>query len=266
VPDNLSNGEKIMKTIPDENKIENLFANVRLTPGERFYGRMRRAAWTPTGIARRRTYVVTGLTIVLLAALLAFTPQGRAWAQEITHFFTRATSDTLPVTPLPLTVTQDPGYVFNKAIADAGHQAGFDALEPAWLPVDPSGRQILSFDGASFEPDHQIVRIFYRYALGGDDLTDGLVLREERFRTVDDCELCGMVGASALIEQVQIGAFSGEYVAGVWKADDSGNWKWESDPYIQTLRWQKGDLALEIQYFGQEVEKADLIAVAESIK
>ena len=213
-----------------------------------------------------RGMALAALALVFAIALLFAIPQGRAWAQEVIHFFSRASSDTQPVTPLPLTVTQDPGYVFNKAIADAGKQAGFDALEPAWLPVDSSGKQLLSFEGASFEPDHKIVRVFYRFALGDDTLTDGLVLREERIQTVDDCELCGMVGASALIEQIQIGALPGEYVPGVWKADDSGVWKWESDPYIQTLRWQKGGLALEIQYFGMEVEKADLIAIAKSMK
>jgi hypothetical protein len=128
-----------MNPMTDE-KIEQQLNALQPSPTQNFYRRMARAPWTPAAIARRRTYVVTGLTVMLVVALLAFTPQGRAWAQEILRFFTRAASDTLPVTPQPLTVTQDPGYVFNQAIANAGHQAGFDALEPAWLPVDPSGR------------------------------------------------------------------------------------------------------------------------------
>ena len=100
-----------------------------------------------------RRIALAMLALVLAFAILFATPQGRAWAREILHFFTRAASDTLPVTPLPLTVTQDPGYVFNKAIADAEHQAGFDALEPAWLPVDPSGKQIgQALDGIIFAP------------------------------------------------------------------------------------------------------------------
>jgi hypothetical protein len=255
-----------MEHTPDEKLLEEQLNNLQPAPSQRFYRWMGRAAWTPAARARRRAYAVTGLTLMLAAALLIFSPQGRALAQGLLHFFTHATSDTVLVTPLPQTTTQDPGYVFNKVIAEVEQQAGFDVLEPNRLPVDPSGQQILSFEGASFEPEHNIVRIFYRYALGGDDITDGLVLREQRFQTVEDCELCGLVGASAAVETVQIGDVTGEYVEGVWKVDDSGAWNWVSDPYVKTLRWQIGDIAFEIQYFGLEVEKADLIAVAESMK
>jgi hypothetical protein len=184
----------------------------------------------------------------------------------LAHFFTRASGDSLPVTPLTQTPTQDPGYVFNGIIADVEQQAGFDVLEPAWLPVDASGGQILSLEGASIEPDTKIVRIFYRFTPGGDGMTDGLVVREQRFQTVEQCELCGMVGASAVVETVQVGDGTGEYVEGVWKADDTGEWKWTPDPYVRTLRFQKGDLALELQYFGLDVGKADLLRIAGSMK
>ena len=246
--------------------VEEKLNSLEPSPSPRFYGRMSRAAWTPAAITRWRTYAVAGLALALAVILLVFTPQGRVWAQEVVHFFTRTASDTLPVTPLPQTTVQDTGYVFNQAIVEVGQQAGFDVLEPAWLPVDSSGQQLLSFDGASIEEQKNIVRIFYRYSLGGDGLTDGLVLREQRFQVVHDCELCGMVGASAIVQSISIGDGTGEYVEGVWKADDNGEWKWTPDPYVRTLRWQKGDLALEIQYFGLEVEKADLIAIAESMK
>jgi hypothetical protein len=240
--------------------------DLQLAPSPRFHRRMSQAPWTSAAIARRYVYSVTSLILIIAAIMLVFTPQGRAWAQEILRFFTRATSDTTLVTHLPQMTTQDPGYVFNKAIAEVEQQVGFDVLEPSWLPVDPDGKQVLFFEGGSIEPQHNIVRIFYRYALGGDEITDGLVLREQRFQVVEDCELCGMVGASAVIEIVQVDDVMGEYVEGVWKADDNGEWNWVPDPYVRTLRWQKGELALEIQYFGLEVWKADLIAIAESMK
>jgi hypothetical protein len=246
--------------------IEERLDALQPSPSPRFHRRMSRAAWTPAGIARRRAFAVTGLTVLLAAALLVFTPQGRAWAQEVVHFFNRAAGDTVPVTRLSGTATPEPGYAFVDPIADVEQQAGFDVLEPAWLPVDASGGQVLSFEGASIEPDTKIVRIFYRFTLAGEGMTDGLVVREQRFQTVAQCELCGMVGASAVIETVQIGDASGEYVEGVWKADDTGVWKWMPDPYVRTLRWQKGDLALELQYFGLDVGKADLIGIANSMK
>jgi hypothetical protein len=70
------------------------------------------------------------------------------------------------------------------------------------------------------------------------------------------------------VEQVQIGAATGEYVVGVWKADGAGNWVWEYEPYLQTLRWQANGMAFELLYMGipEAVTKADLIAMAQSLK
>jgi hypothetical protein len=213
-------------------------------------------------IARKPVLGLAVLAALVLLFLLLATPIGQALAQSLLRFFTRAQSDAVPVTPITETTT----YVFNLTVVEAEGQAGFDVLEPTWLPVDGSGVGILSLKGATLEPEHNIVRIFYRYNQGGDDLTDGLLLREERFQTAHDCELCGMVGASAAVESIQIGGVTGEYVEGVWKADNSGVWKWESDSYIKTLRWQINDIACEIQYFGLELEQADLIAIAGSIR
>ena len=96
---------------------------------------------------------------------------------------------------------------------------------------------------------------------------NGLVLREERFQTSDDCSLCGLVGASEKIEPVMIGNNSGEYIIGVWKLTDNGP-VWEPDPYLQTLRWQAEGMAFEFLNMGNpdEVTKADMIAIAASIK
>jgi hypothetical protein len=247
-----------MSTKSIEDRLENTHPN----PSPRFYRRMARAPWAPRTLAVRRGLAAAGAALLLAAGLLIFTPQGQVLAREITHFFTRSSANTVPVTPISQTPTQDPGFVFNQEIAEVGQQAGFSLLEPTWLPVEPNGQPILSFSGASIEPDHAIVRIFYSYY----GTTDGLVLREQPLQTEEECVLCGMVGSSALIESVQIGDSVGEYVQGVWKADDQGHWSWTADPYVKTLRFEKGDLALELQYFGQEIEKADLVAIAESLK
>ena len=213
----------------------------------------------------RRIAATIAIVILLLAAAFLLTPQGRAWAQSVFQFFSRAESDTLPLqpwqlTPIPETVTPDPGYTFNLSVAEAGHLAGFDVLEPAWLP------DILSFYGASFDPEHTIVRIGYSSNRFGD-MRNGLVLREELFQRIDDCDLCGVVGDSAAIETAQIDDVTGEYVVGVWKLTENGN-VWESDPYLQTLRWQVNGMAFELSYMGvpEDVTKADLIVIAESMK
>lgn len=204
--------------------------------------------------------------LMILLALFA-TPQGRALAQEILHFFSRAPSDTLPLqsfqlTPLPTldtsTPTPDPASIgdANQTVQEVEKQAGFDVLEPAYVP------NIISFTGATFDPAHHIARIFYRY---WD--TNGLVLREEPYQTNDDCELCGVVGASAAVETVQIGTAKGEYAEGVWSLTENGP-VWDPNPYLKTLRWQSDGIAFELLYMGppSSVTKEEMIAIAESVK
>ncbi len=167
---------------------------------------------------RRRLATAILLTLLLVSALLFATPQGRAWAQDVLQFFTRAEADKLPVqswqlTPAPEIAVPDPSSITDAylPVAAVEQQAGFDVLEPTWLP------ESLSFAGASLETEHPVARLFYQYIE-----TNGLGLREEQFKQTDACALCGMVGESAAIETVQIGNNPGEYVQGVWKLTDAG--------------------------------------------
>lgn len=232
------------------------------------------------------------IVAVLMILLVMFaTPQGRALAQEILHFFTRAPSDTLPLqsfqlthlptldlsTPTPdrrptpagakgtvlptldsIMPTPDPASIIdaNQTVQEVEKRAGFEVLEPAYLP------NIISFTGASFDPEHHIARIFYRY---WD--TNGLVLREEPYQTNDNCELCGVVGASAAVETVQIGNVTGEYAEGVWSLTENGP-VWDPNPYLKTLRWQANGMAFELLYMGppSSVTKEEMIAIAKSLK
>ena len=161
--------------------------------------------------------------------------------------------------------------------AQASEQAGFDLLEPGTLP------EILFFEGAFYDAEHNVVRIFYlvdqtRWA----GLTDGLNLSEQPAPIGADCDLCGfvvgdlaaaeaahsykVVGADATIETVQIGNVSGLYVEGVWGANDDNGMKWLPDPYVKILRWQKDGMAFELVYYGMAINKEDMIAIAESLK
>lgn len=217
-----------------------------------------------TELARRQRLAFTILfALLLVTALLFATPQGRAWAQNMLQFFTRAETDQLPVqawqlTPASETAAPDPASIIDAdpSIAAVEQQAGYPILQPTWLP------ETLTFAGATLEPENKIVRLFYRYVE-----TNGLVLREERFTQTDACALCGMVGESAAVEPVQIGGNPGEYVRGVWKLTDAGP-VWEADPYLQTLRWQANGMAFELQYMGppDALSKVDMIAVAASVE
>jgi hypothetical protein len=220
-------------------------------------------------IARnRRLRLVSFLLLALLAvtALFFVTPLGQALGQQILHFFNRASADQLPrsylSTPYP---TQDPNdsnqgpyYELHETVQEVQKQAGFHVLEPTYLP------ETLSLTGASFDPKLHIVRIFYGYI---PLYTNGLLLREEPYQRNDNCELCGVVGASAPVETVQIGDATGEYVEGAWHLTDNGP-VWEPDPYLKTLRWKVDGMAFEIQYMGpyDSMSKEGLIAIAASLK
>ncbi len=221
--------------------------------------------WQVSPSRRLQTGVVFILALLLAGILIFTTPGGRAFAQSVLSFFTRAKSDTLPTQTWQMSTpnateagTSDPSSILdaNLTIEEAEHLAGFDILKPTYTP------QFLSFSGASYESDHRIVRIFYRYVQ-----SNGLVIREEPYVNTEDCELCGEVGASADVETVQIGDTTGEYVEGVWKLTDNGP-VWESDPYLKTLRWQANSMAFELIYMGppDTLTKEDLIKVARNLK
>ncbi|TLN18936.1 hypothetical protein FDZ74_06440 [bacterium] len=212
-----------------------------------------------------RLAAAIALAVLMLVATFLITPQGRAMAQDLLQYFTRMESDQLPIqdwqlTPVTTTgtTTSDPAYLFeaNPDIRVVEQEAGFDVLEPSWIPDS------LQFVGATIEEDQPIVRIFYRYVE-----TNGLVLRQQPVPMTDDCELCETVGVSAEVQQVSILGNDGEYVEGVWKLTDQGP-VWESDPYLKTMRWQANGMAFELLFMGPPdvLSPEDLIAIAESLQ
>jgi len=161
---------------------------------------------------------------------------------------------------------------FTLDIKEAESLAGFDVLEPTWVP------SVLFFKGAAFEPNEsdkpkntvQILYYFYSEARGPSLASNGIVISQQPIDSIEDCRMgtgC-LVGAGAQVETVQIGDTIGEYVIGVWEADNAGHWIWRVEPYLQRLRWEKNDFAFEILYMGppEEVGKTDLLLIAENMK
>lgn len=210
---------------------------------------------------RHAAYIAAALVVTV--GLILAVPQGRAWAQSVLHFFIHAESDALPVqpfqlTPIPATITADPADINNATltVSEVEKQSGYTILEPSSLPAT------LSFVGTTYDSVKHTARLFYR-----DADMNGVVLREQPFQQIDDCELCGKVGASAAVEAIKIRDASGEFAEGVWKLTDHGP-EWVSDPYLKTLRWQVNGMAFELLYMGSPdvVTKADMVKVAESVK
>jgi len=218
----------------------------------------------PLFVSRKLVLGLLGLLAVLIAFYLT-TPTGKALAQQILHFFTPAASDTLPpqiqmvTTPDSMgTATPDPASILdaNLTVEEAERLAGYNVLEPAWLP------ESLTFTGATFDAESNTARVFYSLFE-----SNGLVIRQQPLADAEECELCTEVGASAKIENVQIGETTGEYVAGVWKLTSEGA-VWESTPYLKRLRWQTGNMTFELMSMTQpdRLTKKELIKIAQSLK
>ena len=266
-----------MKNIPDE-KIEEQLNALQLSPSQSFHRRMARAPWTPAATTRRRTYIVTGLTVVLVVTLLAFTPQGRAWAQEILRFFTRTTSDTLPYTLEPVTWLDVTPDIPAPTITPLPSQAPFavDCGDFAYarcsiekvrskvhftvseLGSIPAG---LYFIGATGGPD----RVFIKYE--AEAHSGGMYIYESPWTDSPE-QTAWQVGASAVVETVQIGKSTGEYVKGSFSMiNGETGLKWNPGLDIQTLHWVEGGIFFEMQVTGSaaQISRDEFVALAETL-
>jgi len=250
--------EKIVP-VPDEKEIESLLKHIQPVPGTGFYKKMKAAPWQTNQYhkekSRMKTFPLKAIVILGILALLSvafITPQGRAFAQDIFHFFSHANSDVLD--PGTQNQVNNPEPARNQEVGDIETLAGFDILEPVTLP------QGLSFFGASYDPATQT--IIQQFGLSAEEIM--LSIRQQPYTNPEACTLCGLVGASAPVETVQIGSIQGEYVEGVWNLTDNGP-VWENTPYLKTLRWQSNGMAFEMIYGSEEVNKEDMVAIAESM-
>ena len=209
--------------------------------------------------------IAAGVLVLALAVGALFSPQGRAFAQDLLRFFSRADQDALPVQSWQMTpaatagvATPDPANILDATLAEgeAAALAGYSVLSPAWLPAG------VAFSGASYDANTLAVRQFYQTVE-----SNGFVLKQTPLDANEEAsELAGVVGASTTVEEVQVGSATGEYVQGVWNLTENGP-VWEDNPWLQTLRWQTDDFAFELLYMGDPSAfgKTDLISIAASL-
>ena len=169
--------------------------------------------------------------------------------------------------------------IYPLSLAEAEEQAGFTLLSPAILP------QSLTFVGARYDEESKVVELFYYYNQPNiPDATDGLLISQQAAPRGMDCGLCTfvrgtglqieqypagkLVSKDATIETVQVGAFAGQYLEGIgWVARDEVNgWQWNSTPYVKRLRYQTDEVGLAFAFYGFELDKIDILAIAESMK
>ena len=209
-----------------------------------------------------RRVALAALALVLAFAILFATPQGRAWAQEIIHFFTRAASDTQPApTTAPLVwVNVTPGEPVPTAtpralLADCGDFANpkcsveqirskvdFPVME---LSTIPEG---MYFIGATGDPDR--IALFY----DNGEHTYGLNITEEPW--TGSSELTQWkIGASAVVETVQIGSVTGEYVKGEFVSKPGeANQVWDANIGMLTLHWVNDGIFFDMSTYDVATE------------
>jgi hypothetical protein len=228
----------------------------------------------------RRTAALVGAIVLLALVAVLVTPGGRAWAQGLLHFFTRAGSDTLPapttepmhwvgLTPgAPAPTITPAGPLLPAFAAECGDTSaphcsitqirslvGFTVKELGTLPAG------LYFTGATRGPDS----VWLLYA--SPDNSWGIGLSQEPW-TGSPEQTSWEVGASAVVETVRIGDITGEYVKGSFKmmAGDA-NLVWDPDFPIQNLHWVDEGVLYTMQYVDPtgQLGQAGMIALAESL-
>jgi hypothetical protein len=145
--------------------------------------------------------------------------------------------------PFPLTMDEVKQY------------AGYQVLAPATLPDG------MTFLGAALDPALKMTSL----SIGYSEAERIILIKQQPIESPETCTLCGLIGASASVQQVQINGVPGEYAEGVWELTDNGP-VWRDDPYLKTLRWQKDGMAYELIYMGMDLGKDNVVTIAESMK
>jgi len=179
------------------------------------------------------------------------------------------------ITPTP-EPTFDPRTLYPLTLAEAEEQAGFALLSPAHLP------ETYTFIGAAYDEQTQVAESSYIYHHPVyPDAQGGLVVRQQLAPAGVDCDLCGftrrdgklpfdaplnqilkMVPQEAIIEMVQVGELTAQYVEGT----EYNGGQWDPTPFRKRLRFQLNGVAIELWSDSFELSKADLITIAEDLQ
>lgn len=279
---------------PDENKIEELLAQIQPIPGERFHQKMKQAAWRTENFEHQiksnyRMRLVLAVTVLLLLTGFLISPQGRAWAQEAFQFFTRVNFTSIPLSKeeqewmntneqndLPLvpviiptlapemaaiTGCQTPqdAQIYRCQIAYAESILGFDLKE---FPQAPEG---LEFWSVRIDDLAQIASLGY----GQDGM--GLRLTQGLGKPIDQYLAWYRVPVDK-VETIKVGPFDGEYVNGSFVLPAGGDkWVWQDHVKMdQHLAWSDGIRWFLLEAYtapgmGGYLNRSQLIELAASV-
>jgi len=217
------------------------------------------------------------LAVIILLAVFFASPQGRVLAQGFLHFINRIGADSFPApTEMPLnwvnqapgvippTLTPWPGPAFISdcgpypnptcSIAQIRSKVNFTVKEFGTLPDG------MYFSGATGGPD----KVYILY-----DTSDhrGFIFLWQSPWT-GSSEHQWQVGASAVVETVQIGKLTGEYVKGSFGYfAGQPTVKWDPNADSQTLAWVDNGVYIEMQSVvsAMPYDRNQFVTLAESL-
>lgn len=273
----------------DFEKIEGLLRSTHFEPGKNFHQRMSEMPWNKRTrfSLRTKTYlapVIVTLVLVMIAGLFLVTPTGNAIARQVMQFFARSEGNILPVpteyiTELLPTHTPAPPYglalvpvgmddFINQlptppapqgiSLDEAESLAGFDLFEPSRLPRD------YALSKVEFNNENQTVRLEFNSPQAGSGeffaITQGMGLEPIE------------VGASAGVEDLQIGNSFAQLVQGGWFTSlGSTEATWSGDGGPVYLRWEAKGITIEMlfmlndTFFPAYITRDEMIELAEAL-
>jgi hypothetical protein len=216
------------------------------------------------GHLRRTRHIAFAILVVLsLLSVALITPQGHAFAQVALKFFTRASSNSFPLQPIP---DETPNLesdkvstlmVFNN-LAEAEDAIGFDAVG---FPKELKGYVFRNFEA---NLALGILIMSYDAEGGGGELSFAQSL------SGFPSDSWGEVPPTA-VEKIVVGGKEGEYAQGMFvvlPSADSATW--QPDAPVLRLRWKDGVRWLSLEKMGDTyptewLDKQAMIALAESL-
>jgi hypothetical protein len=208
------------------------------------------------------------LILLLLAAALLVTPQGRAWAQSVWQYFTVAPADSFAVEPVPAPdvnapTAEPPSVNANECGADMACQVASAAELLGYAPIVPAeGFAGLRLEAVQVAGD--ILNLSYTAQGGG-----GLVLSQgPGDLTASHWDEV----APEAVQAVQVNGTPAEFVQGTFVVyPDSSTAVWEPSAPVLRLRWERDGRTFELAKLGapehlEHLDQAALIALAETIR
>ncbi|NOT02986.1 MAG: hypothetical protein HOP27_00140 [Anaerolineales bacterium] len=149
---------------------------------------------------------------------------------------------------------------FSLTVEEAEKLAGFDVLEPSYLPEG------YIFNGASYNSGARWVALEFISQLEGSEYSKVIYILQRR-GTFD-------LGPALHPYEtpVPIGDVEGVFIRGayVYESPDTTAYKWDASADSYALSWKIDDMAFSINFLGGEtippIPLADLVAIAESMK